>query len=84
MCRESDVDKLRQMCKQAIRERDAERAAKLQHERQVSRLQTDVDAVSKPLALASPIYVFVTFIQTWDLLRSDCILNEDFTSVPAT
>jgi hypothetical protein len=46
-CRESDVNVLRELCKQLLQGRDAERAAKLEFERQVTRLQAEVDQISK-------------------------------------
>lgn len=54
--RETDVNILKDLCKQLLQARDAERAAKLEFERQVTRLQTDVDQICKfyPCFVLSP------------------------------
>eukprot|EP00884_Botryococcus_braunii_P001061 jgi/Botrbrau1/10956/Bobra.0383s0011.1 len=49
--RESDINVLRELCKQLLQSRDAERAAKLEFERQVARLQAEVDQVTRAKAM---------------------------------
>ena len=54
-CRE-DIVSLRQLCKQALRERNQEQMLRQQEERRARHLQSDCEALGKPLTLNSKPY----------------------------
>ena len=49
-CRE-DINSLRQLCKQALRERNQEQMLRQQEERRARHLQSDCEALGKPYPL---------------------------------